>query len=205
MSRIRTGIYRTQPLLSARPSTISSSVCGLHHRTQLHLPTHHNRSFYSTRLRKARIATELKRVMSSSAPSQQRPESIPPDDNDKTIYKITFFVPPSHTQTCLSALFAAGAGIWPNQPSSTTSPQNPPEDPKYTSCAFTTHGTGQFRPSATSNPHIGTAGGEIEYVQEDRVEVICLGTERCKRAVRDLRKAHPYEVCSVFVGRCEDF
>ena len=37
------------------------------------------------------------------------------------------------------------------------------------------------------------------------MEVVVVGTGRCKNAVVALRAAHPYEVCAIFVVRGEDF
>ncbi|KIW93366.1 uncharacterized protein Z519_05971 [Cladophialophora bantiana CBS 173.52] len=115
--------------------------------------------------------------------------------DDKTIYKLTFYVPPANTQACLSALWATGAGTWPNDDGGPA---------LYTDTAFISRGTGQFKPSAAANPHIG-APGQVEYVEEDRVEMVVVGTQTCRTAVQVLRKAHPYEVVALFVARCEDF
>ncbi|KIX96404.1 uncharacterized protein Z520_07670 [Fonsecaea multimorphosa CBS 102226] len=128
--------------------------------------------------------------------------------DDQTIYKLTFYVPPENTHACLSALWATGAGTWPNGPefpsSSSASGGEPIEPAKYTDTAFISRGTGQFKPSAAANPHIGTPG-KVEYVEEERVEMVVVGTQRCKDAVRELRRAHPYEVVALFVVKCEDF
>ncbi|EXJ69363.1 uncharacterized protein A1O5_07399 [Cladophialophora psammophila CBS 110553] len=119
--------------------------------------------------------------------------------DDKTIYKLTFYVPPANTQACLSALWATGAGTWPNND------DDDDDGPAlYTDTAFISRGTGQFKPSAAANPHIG-APGQVEHVEEDRVEMVVVGTPTCRAAVQALRKAHPYEVIALFVARCEDF
>jgi len=138
--------------------------------------------------------------------SATTPREASDASKDKQIYKTTFYVPPSHTQACLSALFASGAGIWPNSPSSTNQPGSDTEPPKYTNCAFISRGTGTFLPSDHATPHIG-APNQREEVEEDRVEVILVadGSEMVRRAVAELRRAHPYEVAAVFVVRCEDF
>ncbi|OAL28864.1 hypothetical protein AYO20_09344 [Fonsecaea nubica] len=135
--------------------------------------------------------------------------------DDKTIYKLTFYSPLENTQACLSAVWATGAGTWPNTPTTgdsqsqsqslnNASDNNVEEPAKYTDTAFISRGTGQFKPSAAANPHIGRPG-QVEYVEEDRVEMVVVGTQRCKDAVRELRKAHPYEVVALFVAKCEDF
>lgn len=135
---------------------------------------------------------------STSAPQEHQGDH---GDKDNTIYKVLFYVPPSHTQPCLNALWSTGAGTWPNGPSRE---QTASADPKYTDTCFISSGTGQFKPGPSAQPHIGTVG-VVEYVQEDRVEMVVVGTERAKRAVAALRDAHPYEVVALFVSRCEDF
>jgi hypothetical protein len=37
-------------------------------------------------------------------------------DEDTIIYNLTFYVPQTHTSTCLQALWFVGAGTWPNAP-----------------------------------------------------------------------------------------
>ncbi|EXJ54326.1 hypothetical protein A1O7_09664 [Cladophialophora yegresii CBS 114405] len=130
---------------------------------------------------------------------------------DQTTYKLTFFTPPSATKACLSALHAVGAGVWPSPPPPTlaSGTKDTPETsssspPKYIDSAFISRGTGQFRPSAHANPTIGTPG-EVQVVEEDKVEMVVVGTEAVRRAVAELRRVHPYEVVGLFVVRCEDF
>lgn len=152
------------------------------------------------------------------------------------LYQLTFYVPQTHTQQCLDALFAVGAGTWPNPnpdtkretlaqsasgddgnkeasnnatPASNTSTPtsiSKESEPKYINTCFISQGTGQFQPTAAANPHIGTAGGQVEYVQEDRVEMVIAGRKReVERAVTALRRAHPYEVVAYFVVKSEVF
>lgn len=89
-------------------------------------------------------------------------------------YKLIFFVPPSSLSACKTAIFNAGAGRYPG-------PGN------YTEACFQSQGTGQFRPGSTANPHIGKAG-ELETVDEVRVETICLGRDVVVKAVEALVK-----------------
>ena len=63
---------------------------------------------------------------------------------------------------------------------------------EYSECSFVTGGTGTFRPSASSNPAIGTAGGDREEVVELKLEVIV--PEHLKTlAGKTLKEHHPYE------------
>ena len=65
------------------------------------------------------------------------------------MYKLCFFVPDSALERVKEALFAAGAGRIGD----------------YDRCCWQTLGTGQFRPLAGAEPHIGSVG------QEERLSV----------------------------------
>jgi hypothetical protein len=104
-------------------------------------------------------------------------------------YLLSFYVPPANTESCTSAIFETGAGRWPGG--------------AYQETCFTISGKGQFRPTAVANPHIGKVG-ELEKLEEDRVEIVVFGKETVVNAVRALKEAHPYEVVAYFVVRCED-
>ncbi|PMD43735.1 hypothetical protein L207DRAFT_455954 [Hyaloscypha variabilis F] len=106
-------------------------------------------------------------------------------------FKLIFFVPPPALAACKSAIFAAGAGRYPG-------PGN------YTECCWTTLGTGQFRPGDAAKPNMGKVG-ELEEVQEARVETICLGEDVVRKAVEALKSAHPYEEPAYEVLKLENF
>ncbi|SPN99517.1 uncharacterized protein DNG_02369 [Cephalotrichum gorgonifer] len=108
-----------------------------------------------------------------------------------TRYALIFYTPTSALTTCKSAIFAAGAGRYPG-------PGN------YTEACFVSTGTGQFRPGASANPAIGSSG-ELEQVDEVRVETICAGEDVARAAVAALKEAHPYEEPAYSVFRMEDF
>ncbi|MEV6280418.1 Nif3-like dinuclear metal center hexameric protein [Nocardia sp. NPDC051832] len=84
-------------------------------------------------------------------------------------------IPRAHTDQVLAALFAAGAG----------------GQGAYHECAARTASLGQFRPLAGANPAIGSIG-ELEHVEEDRVEVIAPPSARAA-VLAALHAAHPYE------------
>lgn len=92
-----------------------------------------------------------------------------------SLFKIEFYVPPSHLETVKAALFAAGAG----------------RVGQYECCAWQTLGQGQYRPLDGSQPFAGEVG-RIETVDEYKVELVC-AAERLEAAVAALRAAHPYE------------
>ncbi len=91
------------------------------------------------------------------------------------MYKLAFFVPQENLETVKQALFAVGAGRIGD----------------YDSCCWQTLGTGQFRPLAGSDPHIGQRG-EVEQLAEWKVELVCRD-ELIHNAVAALKQAHPYE------------
>src|SRR5688572_8652398 len=91
------------------------------------------------------------------------------------MYKLGFYVPPSHLESVKAALFAAGAGRIGN----------------YDSCAWQTLGQGQYRPLTGSQPFQGQTG-VVETVEEYRVELVCTD-ELIKKVIQALKTAHPYE------------
>ena len=103
------------------------------------------------------------------------------------MFKLVFFVPTSHLETVKQAVFAAGAGRIGH----------------YDSCCWQVLGQGQFKPTAGSDPFIGTEGN-LSRVEEYKVEMVC-HDELIRAAVAALRKAHPYEEPAFEVWRLEDF
>ncbi|SDI68649.1 YqfO family protein [Billgrantia gudaonensis] len=103
------------------------------------------------------------------------------------MYKLAFFVPTDDAETVKEAVFATGAGRIGD----------------YEACCFQTSGTGQFRPLAGANPHIGKVD-ELERVEELKVELVCEDA-LIRQAVAALKKAHPYEEPAFDVWRLETF
>ncbi|WP_199506915.1 MULTISPECIES: YqfO family protein [unclassified Psychrobacter] len=91
------------------------------------------------------------------------------------MYKLTVFIPDDALETVKSALFAAGAGKIGN----------------YSDCCWQVKGTGQFKPLAGSQPHIG-AQDKIEQVEEWRVEMV-VSDIHIHTVIKALKDAHPYE------------
>lgn len=91
------------------------------------------------------------------------------------MYKLVFFVPPSHLEVVKQALFVAGAGRQGN----------------YDSCCWQVLGRGEFRPLDGSSPFLGTQG-LVEAVDEYRVEMLCPDNQLTE-IVAALRASHPYE------------
>lgn len=102
------------------------------------------------------------------------------------MYKLAFFVPPSHVEQVKNALFAAGAG----------------RIGAYDCCSWQVLGQGQFRPLDGSQPFIGQAG-EVEQVQEWKVELV-VSDELIRQVVAALKASHPYEVPAYDVWKLED-
>ncbi|MGM0985371.1 MAG: NGG1p interacting factor NIF3 [Pseudomonadota bacterium] len=91
------------------------------------------------------------------------------------MYKLAFFVPVADAEAVKEAVFATGAGRIGD----------------YEACCFQTRGTGQFRPLAGADPHIGRVG-DLEQVEELKVELVCEDS-LVDKAIEALRSAHPYE------------
>lgn len=107
---------------------------------------------------------------------------------DTAHYQLQFYVPKPDTNKVLAAVHAKGAGRYPGG--------------LYGECAFIYPGTGTFRPLENANPAIGKVG-EAEQVEENKVEVLCVGRECMLSAVKALKEAHPYEQVAYFVFKAE--
>lgn len=91
------------------------------------------------------------------------------------MYKLVFYVPLDAAESVKEAVFETGAGRQGN----------------YEACCFQTRGTGQFRPLAGAEPHIGEVDS-LTQVEELKVELAC-DDDIIHAAVAALRLAHPYE------------
>ncbi|MCQ3016414.1 YqfO family protein [Pseudomonas tremae] len=103
------------------------------------------------------------------------------------MYKLAFFVPPSHVDEVKSAVFAAGAG----------------RIGAYDQCSWQVLGQGQFRPLNGSQPFLGQSG-VVEQVDEWKVELV-VADELIAQAVVALKQSHPYETPAYEVWRLEEF
>merc|ERR1712000_669770 len=119
--------------------------------------------FYVASLQERQDERLLRRLRPNASQNMSAPS---PQDDDKTLYKMTFYVPTPSTKSVLEAVWSTGAGTWPNGPGHVAE-----APPKYTETCFISSGTGQFKPSVHADPHIGKSG-VVEYVQEDRVEMV---------------------------------
>ena len=95
---------------------------------------------------------------------------------DDAVRKIVTFVPVDHVDTVHEAMAAAGAG----------------RIGAYDACSFRSGGTGTFRPSAGTDPFIGSPGGPLERVTEVRLEME-VARWQLTDVIRALQEAHPYE------------
>jgi dinuclear metal center YbgI/SA1388 family protein len=62
----------------------------------------------------------------------------------------------------------------------------------YRDVAFESPGEGFFRPLPEATPYIGEAGGDIERVEERRIE-LTLDRQNLAASIAALKKAHPYQ------------
>ncbi|ADZ89964.1 NIF3 1 [Marinomonas mediterranea] len=92
------------------------------------------------------------------------------------MYSLVFYVPETHLEVVKDAVFAVGGG----------------QIGDYEKCCWQTLGQGQFKPTANATPFIGEAGGDVESVDEYRVEMV-LKSELKVQVVTALKSAHPYE------------
>ena len=103
------------------------------------------------------------------------------------MYKLAFFVPPSHVEVVKAAVFAAGGGRIGD----------------YDNCAWQTQGLGQFRSLDGSQPYLGQTG-QVEQVEEWKVELV-VADELIAQVVAALKASHPYETPAYEVWRLAEF
>lgn len=103
------------------------------------------------------------------------------------MYKLAFFVPPSHLEAVKQAVFTAGGGRLG----------------AYDQCCWQVLGEGQFRPLDGSQPFIGQSG-MVEKVVEWKVELV-VDESVIADVVTALKAAHPYETPAYEVWRLETF
>ncbi len=115
------------------------------------------------------VSDALARVIGLSNLSPLLPQPFQPLD------KIIVFVPDEATERLVEALASAGAGGLGD----------------YSHCAFSSSGSGTFRPGKGARPAIGTVG-EVARVAETRIEMVLPRRHR-EAVVRALRASHPYE------------
>lgn len=94
---------------------------------------------------------------------------------DRSLYKLTVFIPETHLEQVKESMFAAGGGRIGN----------------YDSCSWQVKGQGQFRALPGSSAYIGELN-ELEIVDEYRVDLV-VEKSYIKAVVAALKSAHPYE------------
>ena len=102
------------------------------------------------------------------------------------LQKWEVFVPISHKEVVLDALFQAGAG----------------QIGAYDSCSFVVNGQGSFRPLEGANPFTGEIDA-LENVEEVMIQVL-VPSHLAKNMERAMKKAHPYEEVAYFVSTLEN-
>lgn len=95
--------------------------------------------------------------------------------NTEVLDKLVVFVPAGAAGAVIDALAEAGAGRLGD----------------YDRCAWTSDGTGTFRPLDGAQPAIGAVGA-VEHVDETRIEMVVPRHARTA-VISALRSAHPYE------------
>jgi len=92
------------------------------------------------------------------------------------LFKLVTFVPESHRELVLSALFSAGGG----------------EIDAYRDCSFSIRGEGTFLSGEENTPLIGKRG-KRNHVEETRIEVL-FPKAALGQGLSALKETHPYEV-----------
>lgn len=98
------------------------------------------------------------------------------------LIKLVTYVPNTHAEVVRQALVRAGVG---------EGITDGPHAENYSECFFTAVGIGMFRPLEGANPLIGEKG-QLTRVEETRLESL-LPERLIDRAIKALKKAHPYE------------
>ena len=98
------------------------------------------------------------------------------------LIKLVTYVPQTHAEVVRQALITAGVG---------EGVTDGPHGPNYSECFFATEGIGMFRPLEGATPSIGELG-TLTRVEETRLESL-IPERLIDRAVKALKKAHPYE------------
>lgn len=101
---------------------------------------------------------------------------------DPDLLKVVVFVPSTHVQAVLEAMFAVGAGRIGD----------------YTCCSFRCDGVGTFRPGQSARPALGETG-RLNAVQESRIEIVVRHDQR-DSLLNAIRRVHPYETiaCDIY-------
>lgn len=97
------------------------------------------------------------------------------DVHTDKLYKLVVFVPESHHEAVLQAIWRSGAG----------------EIGDYSCCSFNIKGTGTFLPGEGTTPFTGSQG-RLERADEVRIETIVPYSVH-RKTVTAMLKAHPYE------------
>jgi dinuclear metal center YbgI/SA1388 family protein len=97
------------------------------------------------------------------------------DPIKEKLFKLVTYVPHSHAEIVLNAMFEAGAGHIGN----------------YSECSFSTDGRGTFKANENTTPYVGNIG-ERHTELETKLEVIC-PKWRIESVKKAMIQAHPYE------------
>lgn len=105
---------------------------------------------------------------------------------EKSLLKLTTYVPKEKSQALRNVLHANGAGAMGN----------------YEQCSFSSFGTGRFMGNENSHPTIGTPG-KLEEVEEEKIEVV-FEKHKKQQLLTALFASHPYEEVSYEVQVLEN-
>ncbi|CAN9104759.1 unnamed protein product [Alternaria alternata] len=106
-------------------------------------------------------------------------------------FKLVFFVPPSAVNACKAAISVPVRDVSQAQPGTPSAALLAEEQDSSDRAMLPIH------------MYIGKVG-ELEEVDEYRIEAICMGRDTAVKAVEALKKAHPYEEPAYEVYKMED-
>lgn len=133
----------------------------------------HNIALYAIHTNLDNVTTGVNHIIGEKLGLQNRRILQPKDGHLK---KLIFFTPKKDSEAVLEAIFQAGGG----------------HIGEYSDCAYRLEGLGSFKPGEGTNPAIGESGGDKEFVQETRAELI-VPEWQLAHVLEALFQAHPYE------------
>lgn len=94
---------------------------------------------------------------------------------EKSIFKLTTYIPNEHVENVKTALFDAGAGAIGN----------------YAECSFSFQGKGSFKPLESSNPFVGNI--DERHYENETCFNITFEKHNKSKIIKALQSSHPYE------------
>ncbi|ETR71863.1 MAG: hypothetical protein OMM_02164 [Candidatus Magnetoglobus multicellularis str. Araruama] len=163
-------IITHHPLIFKPIKSINLSVP---HTKIIHKAIAHKIAIYSAHTNLDKVIGGINDILANKLNMMDIRPIIPEISSDKA--KLVIFVPQTHVQKVLDALFETRAGIIGS----------------YTKCSFRSEGIGTYQPSELSSPWLGH-DGQFEQANESRIETI-ISLKDAQDILHHVEKNHPYE------------